>query len=258
MPAIHTNTKNSRRKKRMASLREGVASTEFYLGKSYAKENDEGSEYYAKDSNQNEFYLADDNLRHIRYAIKRDNNEEVEFEAKTAEGKITYMLKDEEIVYPKNLSLNIPIFPVVDNAKAYIMYEGKERYALDPEGNPIYLKDSNNHIIFAKDNDKPYYGRNHNNDEVYPKDGNNNEFYLTFDDTDVGARKASGEYYYAKDKNKREIYPRKVKEVMIENVDVRVVNNLSEDENMEEDDGFPHLDGGNVGRIWPEGKRDSD
>lgn len=216
MPVINQNSKKFRRKKQMSSLKEGVDSTEYYLGK-YAKENDK-TEYYAKNNKNDEIYLEDVNGRPIKYAQKEDeNNERFEFVAKMANGEPIYMTdQNEELIYPINISRNEPIFPTdnEDGSNSYRFYRGKEFYAKDLNGDPIYVLNAEGKVKFAKDGSEFYYAKNRNGDEVYPKDAEGNEVYLSIENRDVGAKKSSGTFFYAKDKNGREMYP---KQIVIEN-----------------------------------------
>lgn len=178
--------------------------TEYYLPSGYARLKD-GKEVYAQNASKNEKIFINEKDEQI-YAKMTEKNEKVEYPPKDNTGKVFYAKNKENLVrYPRNIDKDLFILP--KDADGNEIYE-IEDYAVDNDGNPIYISDKNGKPIFNQKDGKYYYGMNAENVEIYPKSSDGTEIYLKDLVKEIAAKDKDGKYYYAKNKDSNQYYPK--------------------------------------------------
>lgn len=203
------NDKPLNRYARLSNGREiypkNINNHEFYILDSYCK-NENNDEYYAKDNQKNDIYLNVyaklNNITEI-YPVKNDNEMYINEAYATDRNFNEY--------YAKTITLGDIVIP----NKYATMFNGKEIYPFDDEGNAIFVGNR--------------YARKSMNYEYYPSDGSVLNYYAKQFESEIYPLKKNNEPIvlnnrYAKNILQHEYYPVfDGKELLIKNVDVEPV-----------------------------------
>ncbi|GFW48184.1 hypothetical protein TNCV_4856771 [Trichonephila clavipes] len=183
---------------------------EFYPNKAYARKmlnhdkyavNHVGDQIYNPLSKQYASYLfEEEGVVH-----------KIQFVPRNANGSFNF-LKDDDgvIIYPFNLTVNLPIFPQnQDGDYTYFRINNIDHYPRTAKGKPIYVKNKQGREVPPFNKNVPFYAKDVNGKECYPKDSNGDEYYIWNVWTHVPATH-NGEAYYAKNHLGEEMYPRRL------------------------------------------------
>ncbi|GFX14750.1 hypothetical protein TNCV_2347091, partial [Trichonephila clavipes] len=187
---------------------------EFYPNKTYAlKQLDH--EKYAVDYVGNEMLNPFAN-RYASYSLEKDGvTHKIQFVPRNADGSFNFIKdKDGMVIYPFNLTLNLPIFPQNEEGQdVYFFINSFDHYPRDTKGKPIYVKHQEGHDVppYSEVNEPMYfYAKDTDGNECYPRDENGDEYYIWRVWTHVPAKRKNGDEYYAKDRLGVDLYPRQL------------------------------------------------
>ena len=128
-------------------------------------------------------------------------NETVEYPIENNKGEITYITREDKIIYPENMTKQQITFPLDSKGnQKYLEINGKQFYAFSFGNGVIYAKNKEGDDILVADQGIPYYEfkmRNNGKQKIYPKLKNKNEYYLSYNNLKVYAKTSEKDEYYA-------------------------------------------------------------
>ncbi|GFS79034.1 uncharacterized protein TNCV_4342541 [Trichonephila clavipes] len=155
---------------------------EFYPNKTYAcKRLDH--EKYAVDYVENEMLNPIANT-YASYPLEKDGvTHKIQFAPRNADGSFNFIKdKDDMIIYPFDLTANLPIFPQNEEGEdVYFTINNIDHYPRDTKGKPIYVKHQERFEVppFNEVNGPLYfYAKDADGNECYAKDENKDEYYI--------------------------------------------------------------------------------
>lgn len=162
--------------------------------------NDGTTDFYLTDSDGNQCYAKNTKGR-LYYASRMINNHLVQFYAKDKHNQDIFIYEG-DVVYLLNITLNKPIYNMVQDKEEYIKMNGKEIYGRNLQSLPVYAKDKGEEYL-ATDH-VPYYA-NYKNTEFYPKLSNKRQFYRKINQKEMYAFRDENKQYYAKNEQRDDI-----------------------------------------------------
>lgn len=160
---------------------------------------------YAKNATGDQYYPLMDGKAY--YASKQSGGEVIEFPAKDKTGKNRYIEDNGIIIYPRNITSDIPLYNInlTTGDEVYLKKNKKEFYGCNSRRLPFYAKNKNFDHFFATDNEKPYYASYTNDNnitfEYYPKLMNTKQFYLHIDLSEIYAKHDSNDILATDEQN---------------------------------------------------------